>query len=48
MSRYPHPYAQHCEPDGSCGCCEPEAESYDSAFLMPESAQEVDCGDQDL
>lgn len=45
MSRYPHPYAQHC--DANCGCCEPQAESYDSAFLIPESNEEVDCGDQD-
>ena len=33
-------YAQHCEPDGSCGCCEPitdQAESSDSAFLIPEN-----------
>ena len=35
-----HPYQQHCEPDGSCGCCEPitdQAESDDSALLMPEN-----------
>lgn len=40
-----HPYQQHCEPDGSCGCCEPitdQAESDDSALLIPE---EADCGD---
>ena len=33
-------YRQHCEPDGSCGCCTPitdQAESYDSAFLIPEN-----------
>lgn len=45
MSRYQHPYQQHCEPNGSCGCCEPQAESNDSAFLMPESNQEADNGD---
>lgn len=32
-----HIYAQHC--DQNCGCCTPitdQAESDDSAFLMPE------------
>lgn len=38
MSR-PNIYAQHCEPDGSCGCCADltEADSTESAFLMPEN-----------
>lgn len=48
MSRYQHPYAQHCEPDGSCGCCEPLDLEESGSFFMPESAQEVDCGDTDL
>jgi len=46
MSGYPHPYQQHC--DANCGCCEPLADSTESAFLMPESDQEADCGDSDL
>lgn len=38
MSR-PNIYAQHCEPDGSCGCCDDltEADSNESAFSMPEN-----------
>lgn len=36
MSRYPNPYAQHCEPNGSCGCCSTEADLDESAFSMPE------------
>ncbi|GGJ59058.1 hypothetical protein GCM10007173_17270 [Glutamicibacter ardleyensis] len=38
MSSYPHPYQRHC--DQNCGCCAPitdQAESDDSAFLMPEN-----------
>lgn len=40
-------YRQTCDGDNSCGCCEPitdQAESDDSALLMPE---EADCGDND-
>ena len=42
MSR-PNIYAQHCEPDGSCGCCDDltEADSIESAFSMPESENDM-------
>lgn len=45
MSRYPHPYAQHC--DANCGCCEPLDLENSGSFFMPESDQEADCGDTD-
>lgn len=47
MSRYPHPYQQSCEPDGSCGCCEPlDLEDTGSIFIGDN--MEADCGDQDI
>ena len=42
MSRYPHPYAQHC--DSRCGCCTNQADPTGPAFLMPETEKEEDGG----
>lgn len=46
MSRT-HPYAQHCEPDGSCGCCEPLDLEKSGSISLPENMEDDD-GDQDL
>ena len=43
MSRYSHPYQQHCS-DG-CGCCEPLDLEQSGSISLPES--EEDDGNQD-